>query len=94
MAGCICRFWSGVPDHGFSALKTAAGVSGHGVGVPDSIRQFGEGILRRHGAPDMELLERLRGLRSIPEHLAFQSGEYCSTGETETSHWGLQQAAY
>ena len=58
------------------------------------IKEFGEGILRRHGAPDMELLEKLRGLRSIPEHLAFQSGEYCSTGETETSHWGLQQAAY
>ncbi len=34
-----------MPGHGFSALKTVAGVPGHGVGVPDSIRQFGEGNL-------------------------------------------------
>ena len=34
-----------MPGHGFSELKTVAGVPGHGVGVPDSIRQFGEGNL-------------------------------------------------
>ena len=60
----------------------------------EAAKTLEQGILRRHGAPDIELLEKLKEIGSVPEHLAFQSGEYCSTGETEVSHWGLQESMY
>lgn len=58
------------------------------------LRQAGFGILRRHGAPDMEALERLAGIQGVPEHLAFSAGEYCPATATDVAHWGLGAAVY
>ena len=58
------------------------------------LRVRGEGILRRHGTPDLEVLTRLEDLKIVPSHLAFQSGEYCESIESSVFHWGLQQPIY
>ena len=52
------------------------------------------GILRRHAAPDMDLLNRLEAIGGLPEHLAYSSGEYCGASELNTEHWGLSEQAY
>lgn len=58
------------------------------------LRKNGLGILRRHGAPDLELLERLEVVGVAPKHLAYKSGEYCFATEPDVAHWGLQTNVY
>jgi len=58
------------------------------------LRLTGKGVLRKHGAPDMEMLKVLEGLKEVPEYLAFQAGKYCEATEPDVSHWGLQAGFY
>lgn len=51
------------------------------------------GLLRRHGAPDLELLSQLE-LITAPNYLAYKSGEYCKATEPDIKHWGLQSEVY
>jgi exoribonuclease R len=62
--------------------------------VAKILRNNGLGILRRHGAPDLELLERLETVGVAPKHLAYKSGEYCLSTEPDVGHWGLQTGVY
>ena len=58
------------------------------------LREAGVGILRRHGAPDMERLAHLERLGEVPTYLAFQAGEYCSASAADVKHWGLGTGLY
>ena len=58
------------------------------------LRAAGFGILRRHAAPDMETLDRLKDIRGVPTHLAFNAGEYCPASDDNVAHWGLGAAVY
>jgi exoribonuclease R len=62
--------------------------------VAKILRKNGVGILRRHGAPDLELLGRLESIGVAPKHLAYKSGEYCLATEPDVGHWGLQTDVY
>ena len=58
------------------------------------LRDLGKGILRKHGAPDMKMIDTLQSLEFVPEYLAFQSGKYCEATDSDVSHWGLQAGFY
>jgi hypothetical protein len=54
----------------------------------------GEGILRRHSAPDQERLERFSFLGNDLKFLAYSSAEYCLAGGGDIRHWGLGADSY
>jgi exoribonuclease R len=60
------------------------------------LRKAGQGLLRRHPAPDWELLSRLEGYQQtgVPTFLAYRSGEYCAADTADVRHWGLDTAVY
>jgi exoribonuclease R len=59
-----------------------------------ALRARGQGVLRRHAAPDLAKLAQLRGLGLPAEKLAMRAGEYCEPAAAEVAHWGLGAAAY
>lgn len=59
-----------------------------------ALRARGQGVLRRHAAPDLAKLAQLRGLGLPAEKLAMRAGEYCEPAAPEVAHWGLGAAAY
>ena len=52
-----------------------------------------KGILRKHSAPDKELLSALE-LSGIEPFLAYKAGAYCDSTDIDVSHWGLNSMAY
>jgi exoribonuclease R len=52
------------------------------------------GVLRRHSPPDMDRLRVLESVGTVPPHLAYSSGEYCSPTSGLTAHWGLGVDVY
>jgi len=58
------------------------------------LKEAGQGILRRHTAPDRERLEKYS--THVPElqKLAFSSAEYCLAEESDTQHYGLTTDTY
>jgi exoribonuclease R len=58
------------------------------------LRTAGSGVLRKHGAPDRERLERLALLGLPAERLAAAAGEYCNPTDIDVSHWGLGESYY
>jgi exoribonuclease R len=51
-------------------------------------------VLRRHSEAKLEQVAKILSLAGVPEHLAFESAEYCLTSETNTFHFGLSAAKY
>jgi len=58
------------------------------------LRKAQKGVLRKHGAPDMDMLKVLEKLEQVPEYLAFQAGKYCEATDPDVFHWGLQAGFY
>ena len=58
------------------------------------LKKAGQGILRRHSAPNREKLEKYKTHVPELETLAFSSAEYCLAEETDTQHYGLTTSAY
>ena len=58
------------------------------------LKTAGQGILRRHSAPDREKLEKYRTHLPELEKLAFSSAEYCLAEEADTQHYGLTTNTY
>ncbi len=58
------------------------------------LKSTNHGILRRHSAPNMERLNRYKGVIPELENLAFSSAEYCLTGDPDTKHFGLESDHY
>lgn len=60
------------------------------------LQKAGQGLLRRHAEPDMEMLSRLEGYgkSEVPPFLAYRSGEYCVATDADTRHWGLDTEVY
>jgi exoribonuclease R len=58
------------------------------------LRQIGQGVLRKHSAPDWELLSYLEGFREVPNFLAYKAGEYCAANDSNPQHWGLDSEFY
>jgi len=58
------------------------------------LKKAGMGILRKHAAPDLEKLEKYKAYIPELQQLAFSSAEYCLAEEQETTHYGLESAAY
>ena len=58
------------------------------------VRHTGQGILRSHGAPDMELINTLNSLEFVPNYLAYQAGKYCEATAPDVFHWGLEEGLY
>lgn len=59
-----------------------------------ALRARGQGVLRRHAAPDLQRMAQLRELSLPAEKLAMRAGEYCSPAAADVVHWGLGAAAY
>jgi len=61
------------------------------------LQRIGQGILRKHSAPNMERLEmyqqHLSHIANI-QALAYSSANYCLADETDAAHYGLQSAHY
>jgi hypothetical protein len=51
-------------------------------------------ILRRHAEGKMERIAAILALAGVPEHLAFESAEYCLATDPNTFHYGLSAAKY
>jgi hypothetical protein len=58
------------------------------------LKTTGQGILRRHSAPDRERLALYKTHVPELEKLAFSSAEYCLAEETDIQHYGLTASAY
>ena len=58
------------------------------------LKVAGQGILRRHSAPDRDRLEQYRTHLPELEMLAFHSAEYCLAEEADTHHYGLTTGTY
>lgn len=59
------------------------------------LKREGQGILRRHRAPDRERLEALQCVNGIDlTALAYAAAEYCLAEEEDTAHYGLAAEAY
>ena len=58
------------------------------------LKQVGMGILRRHSAPNLEMLEKYKTHIPELEKLAYSSAEYCLAEENETKHFGLESNNY
>jgi len=58
------------------------------------LKESGQGILRRHSAPDREKLEKYKTHLPELEKLAFSSAEYCLAEEEDTQHYGLATDTY
>jgi len=58
------------------------------------LKTSGQGILRRHSAPNREKLEKYKTHLPELEKLAFSSAEYCLAEETDTQHYGLITDTY
>ena len=58
------------------------------------LRKAGQGILRRHSAPNQTRLESFRAHCPEWSMLAFSSAEYCLADETESHHYGLDSGTY
>jgi exoribonuclease R len=58
------------------------------------LKAAGQGILRRHSAPDREKWETYQ--KHVPEleRMAWLSAEYCLAEETDTQHYGLSTSTY
>jgi exoribonuclease R len=52
------------------------------------------GILRRHSKPNQERLEKYSKMDSELAKLAQHAAEYCLATETDSTHFGIQTAAY
>jgi exoribonuclease R len=58
------------------------------------LKTTGQGILRRHRAPDREKLEKYKIAVADIEHLAYSAAEYCLSEEDDTRHFGLESGHY
>jgi exoribonuclease R len=59
------------------------------------LKREGQGVLRRHRAPDRERLEALKRVEGIDlTALAYAAAEYCLAEEEDTVHYGLAAEAY
>jgi len=59
------------------------------------LKDAGQGILRKHSAPNKERLERFRQCTTVDlEKLAYSSAEYCLAEEKDTVHFGLNSDTY
>jgi exoribonuclease R len=59
------------------------------------LRQVGRGVLRKHGAPDLEKLKRYEWLGGADMAiLAQQAATYCPAGAEVPFHYGLSAQAY
>jgi exoribonuclease R len=59
------------------------------------LKKAQRGVLRRHSAPNLELLETYKQFQiSELEMLANRSAEYCSATEMDSFHFGLEKDAY
>ena len=58
------------------------------------LKEAGQGILRRHSAPNREKWETYQ--KHVPEleRMAWSSAEYCLAEETDTQHYGLSTPTY
>lgn len=51
-------------------------------------------LLRRHAEGKLDRVAAILALAGVPEHLAFESAEYCLTTDPNTFHFGLAAAKY
>lgn len=58
------------------------------------LKKAGVGILRRHSAPNMERLKKYCEWDSGLGMLANSAAEYCEAHDENTTHYGLESAAY
>jgi exoribonuclease R len=60
------------------------------------LREAGQGILRRHAAPDQARFDAYAALGLPANQLALAAGEYCDAAAAadEIRHWGLGEAVY